>query len=287
MFQCIKCNKEFKTKQNLKNHLNKKIPCDRKLECNRCKKIFDTNQHLKQHLNRKTSCQVIELQQENALLKKDNEILTLKLENIELKYNNQLINTINSNNNNNTINSNNNIVINNFGNENLEHITKKLLEKEILKIANKSWDECFQKQLEYENIKYKMIDIKLIDIHILLTKLIYFSKKENDTIKKESNRYYIHDNEWKEISFDDLNLKILNKHQQVLVELKSSKLLTDNKFIKVIENYFGSDEEYNLKIQAGKIEFILPKRKFEIISKLLDHELENKNLDINHNNFIL
>ena len=42
MFQCIKCNKKFKTNQILNNHLNRKIPCDRKLECNRCKKEFKT-----------------------------------------------------------------------------------------------------------------------------------------------------------------------------------------------------------------------------------------------------
>lgn len=80
MFACIKCKKEFKSKQELKRHLNRKIPCDRKLQCKRCKKEFKTKQHLNQHINRKTNCEIIELKQENQLLKKDIEILTLKLE---------------------------------------------------------------------------------------------------------------------------------------------------------------------------------------------------------------
>lgn len=200
------------------------------------------------------------------------------------------LNNINSNNNNNNINSNNNnktIIINNFGNENIEHITKKLLEKEIIKIANKNWDNCFRKQLEYKDINYNMLNIKLIDIHLLLTKLIYFSKKENHTLKKEFDKYYIKYNDWTEIELELLNLKVLSKQQEVLVKLKNSKLINNHSFIKIIENYFGGDYDNKLKIETGKIEFILSSKKYEMLTKLLNHELQNHDLEINHNEMIV
>ena len=130
--QCIKCNKIFNSNRDLQRHLDRKIKCDRVLECDNCKKKFKTIQNLNKHLNNKKKCEKLDPEIENVILKLEKEVLELKIENIELKQinniNNGTINsTINNNINNGTINN-----INIFGNESLDHITRQILEKEIL-----------------------------------------------------------------------------------------------------------------------------------------------------------
>lgn len=56
---CPKCNKEFKSERNLRVHLVKKIPCDRKLQCVKCNKIFANKNSYNKHLQRKTPCEFI------------------------------------------------------------------------------------------------------------------------------------------------------------------------------------------------------------------------------------
>ena len=56
---CLKCNKEFKSERNLRLHLVKKIPCDRKLQCMKCNKIFANKNSYNKHLQRKTPCEFI------------------------------------------------------------------------------------------------------------------------------------------------------------------------------------------------------------------------------------
>jgi C2H2 type zinc finger protein len=52
MNKCNKCNKEFKTKQYLTNHLNRKISCIKDIiKCNNCLREFNTNQILNRHNN--------------------------------------------------------------------------------------------------------------------------------------------------------------------------------------------------------------------------------------------
>ena len=53
---CDKCDKIFKRNIDLNRHMNRKIPCDRKLECNRCFKIFDHKHHLLSHINKINKC---------------------------------------------------------------------------------------------------------------------------------------------------------------------------------------------------------------------------------------
>lgn len=53
---CPKCNKTLKNEKNLRQHLNKKIPCDRKLVCPICNKIFTCVRNYKNHTNRKNPC---------------------------------------------------------------------------------------------------------------------------------------------------------------------------------------------------------------------------------------
>jgi len=58
--ECLKCNKEFPDKYKLKQHHNKKIPCDRVLKCDVCNKICNTKQNLMRHVNKKKKCKKIE-----------------------------------------------------------------------------------------------------------------------------------------------------------------------------------------------------------------------------------
>ena len=54
----------------------------------------------------------------------------------------------------------NNININIFGNEDLTHITKKLLKEEILKIAEREYNECINKLMEIDGQRYNKDYIK-------------------------------------------------------------------------------------------------------------------------------
>ena len=281
--QCIKCNKIFNSNRDLQRHLDRKIKCDHVLECDNCKKKFKTKQNLNKHLNNKKKCEKLDPEIENVILKLEKEVLELKIENIELKQinniNNGTINsTINNNINNGTINN-----INIFGNESLDHITQQILEKEILKIAERKYDECYKKIMQFQGLKYPTTYIKMIDVHLLLTKLIYFTKKKNRTMKKENNKYYItNEDGWNEVDLDHIHIRTLTKHQEVLVQFES--LILENQiFRKTIENYFGHDDEFKLKIEVGRIEFILSRDRFNLLNNTLDYELENiDNLEINH-----
>lgn len=277
--QCIKCNKIFNSNRDLQRHLDRKIKCDRVLECDNCKKKFKTKQNLNKHLNNKKKCEKLDPEIENVILKLEKEVLVLEKEVLQLKQINNINNgTINNNINNGTINN-----INIFGNESLDHITQQILEKEILKIAERKYDECYKKIMQFQGIKYPTTYIKMIDVHLLLTKLIYFTKKKNRTMKKENNKYYItNEDGWNEVDLEHIHIKTLTKHQEVLVQFES--LILENQiFRKTIENYFGHDDEFKLKIEVGRIEFILSRDRFNLLNKTLDYELENiDNLEINH-----
>jgi Meiotically Up-regulated Gene 113 (MUG113) protein/C2H2 type zinc finger protein len=56
IFKCDKCDKEFKFKSKINEHLNRKISCNRIIECQYCKKEFKTLHLLKQHTNKKNKC---------------------------------------------------------------------------------------------------------------------------------------------------------------------------------------------------------------------------------------
>jgi uncharacterized C2H2 Zn-finger protein len=82
---CLKCNKEFKTKQTLQRHLDRKNPCDLVHKCNRCDKIFDKKSNLITHLNRKTPCKLPEevLEKKREAKEHADKILLLKEEKIK------------------------------------------------------------------------------------------------------------------------------------------------------------------------------------------------------------
>ena len=256
--ECLKCNKIFSTIQNLTKHLNRKIKCDNKIECKDCKKEFKTNQNLNKHINNKKSCKYLELEQRI-------EILELKLENANLR-NAQTINNI--------VNNNTNINIF-FGDEDLKHITKKILEKEIMKIVNDELNITEDRLLKYKELGVgKIIRSDLLHLYSTLTKLIYFNTK-NKTIKKEEDKYYIKMEDWEEIELEKLNSKVLQKQQKALTELKTSTLINgdDRRFAKLIENYFYT--EYGNEIKTCCIdELDLSETKKKVLSKLLNYELE-------------
>ncbi len=238
--QCVNCNKEFKTKQELTRHINRKIKCDNKIECNNCKMIFKTKFNLERHKTNKKGCKTKELEDRIEILELKNKILEMQIKN-------------GTNINNGTINNNTtNININIFGNEDLTHITKKILKEEILKIAEREYKECINKLMEIDGQRYNKDYIKDMDLHLLLTKLIYFTKNKNETIKKENEKYYINNEEgWKDVELEDLNIFTLNKHQEVLVQCKD--LILENKiFRRVVEKYFIDDEQ-NIIIEANGV----------------------------------
>lgn len=257
--ECLKCNKVFSTIQNLNKHLNKKIKCDNKIECKKCKKEFKTNQKLQQHNNNKKSCKIIELEQRI-------EILELKLEIANLR-NTQTIN-------NNTVNNN---ITNNyyFGDEDLKHITKKILETEIMKIVNEEINITEERLLKYKELGVgKIIRCDLLNLYSTLIKLIYFTKSPC-TMKKEDNKYYIKMEDWEEIELEKLNTRVLQRQQKALTELQSSTLITgeDRRFAKLIENYFYTEIGNEIKTCCID-ELDLSDTKKKVLSKLLNYELE-------------
>ena len=53
---CKKCQKSFTSQRYLKQHQNKKIPCDKIHRCNKCDNVFNTAYILRKHMERKTPC---------------------------------------------------------------------------------------------------------------------------------------------------------------------------------------------------------------------------------------
>lgn len=129
---CNICKKEFKKKNNLEYHLNKKFPCksnegsniilceeknipDNNLECNICSKFFSSKSNLNKHMR---SC------------KKKYNVYNSSIEKNIKKYINECIGgskniVINNTTINNTING--NVIINNYGCEKLDYIDKNFL----------------------------------------------------------------------------------------------------------------------------------------------------------------
>ena len=59
-YVCKKCKYKFANQGNLTKHLNRTVPCDKKVEykCKKCQSIFTRECDLKRHKDRKTSCVV-------------------------------------------------------------------------------------------------------------------------------------------------------------------------------------------------------------------------------------
>jgi len=241
-FKCEKCEKEFKLKQSYQRHLNKKIPCNRIIKCDNCNKIFKTLYILNNHLNRKNKCIKVDLEKEIVELKHKNEILELKLENAILKNNSVVNNTTN----------NNTFILNNFGNENLEFITKKFLTNSLKNIMNNTLPLNITNgtQLKAKDLNYYGADIKDIDIFRLFIKLIFKNNDypENETIKYEDETdefYYYSDNEWYIVDKESKNILIERITKKIQTLLLDKKPFKDNEDLKKLQLYLG--EEYDIK----------------------------------------
>jgi len=284
-FYCIKCNKNFKTKQQLNNHINRKNPCNKILKCNRCYKEFKKNHHLTNHINRKFPCDKIELEQENRELKLKVENLELKLENQSLKLNNNSM--INSN-----INSNNTIIINNFGEEDISKIKKKLLSEEIQKLLNNTLPLQIKNNtdLKVEDLKYKGIDVLSIDMFRFFIKLIFNNDNfpENKTIKyneEEDTFYYYYNNEWSIIDNDSKEILIERITKKIQKLLLDKKPISNQSDLKKLDIYLG--EDYDIKI--NKIDdkdyallYNSSNRTKQMYNKVLRIEYKYKNVFNNH-----
>lgn len=93
-FTCENCNKIFSTKQNLENHLNRKIKCspettqrleNKKFECQYCQSKFTQKQNLKRHLLN-GFCKGL-INYVNITLKKDLELEDNKKKILEIENN--------------------------------------------------------------------------------------------------------------------------------------------------------------------------------------------------------
>lgn len=176
-FECNKCDKLFKTKQNLQLHISKKIPCDRELKCERCFYTTTTKFNLDRHLNKKNKCKVINLEAENEILKLKLQLSELKNEKLQINSNN----TINITNNNNIT---NNITLNNFGNESGKFFTKKnIIEMISTELDNHKimWNDPILKNQKYllkdnkNEYKYSLTTIPVIFSSLIFSFLICIS----------------------------------------------------------------------------------------------------------------
>jgi len=292
MFICTKCNNNFTTKQNLNKHINKKIPCDRIIKCDNCLIVFKTKQILNKHQNRKNKCKKVDLQVKNKELTYENTILKLELENQKLK-NSQIINNNITNNNNS---NNNTFILNNFGNENLEFITKKFLTDSLKNIINTSLPLTIENktQLKVDKLSYYGSDINDINIFRLFIKLIFRNEDypENKTIKYDDETdsfYYYSNDEWIIVDEESKNIlvdRIFKKIQQLLLDKQPLK---DDRDLKKLEIYLG--EEYNIKINKinEKDYALLQNSKFykKFYKNVLSIEYKDKTKLDNHENNII
>jgi uncharacterized C2H2 Zn-finger protein len=137
---CVKCDKLFTRKYDLSRHLNRKTSCIKiKPTCNTCMKTFRTKHDLTRHEKNKKKCKSAEKDSVEYLKYK---IGLMKLEQALVKSSNISKTIVNGNITNTIVNGNitnmvNNGIINNgtiniinpFGNENTEYVTKAKLSK--------------------------------------------------------------------------------------------------------------------------------------------------------------
>jgi C2H2 type zinc finger protein len=247
MNKCEKCNKEFKRKEHLINHLNRKISCIKEIiKCNNCLKIFKTKQHLENHNNRKNKCKKIDLERENLELR--NRILELEnlnLRNSIIPASTPIINNIM----NNTL-INNKIQINNFGEEKIKKIKKEELEElnDILFRTGFPEGIKIDTKLRIDDLDYTGGYIKKIDIFKYFIELIYKNEliPENTTIKYDNNNkkiYYYKNKEWHKLESEKMNdiLKVIVENiGRVIIKYK---IIRNEDMIWYLTEYIGDDYE--------------------------------------------
>ena len=172
VFNCKKCNKEYKQKKYLLNHEEKCIGINI-LTCPKCMKTFSSSGNKCNHIKR-NNC-------------KAKSIIHAVKPDIIINGNN---NTINNNNITNNINNNitNNTIINNYGFERTDYITF----DDMIKIIRLGFNTTIPKYIELKHFNKDF--------------------PENHNIKYEKNNdcYVKKNGEWKIINIDNLSKKLLN-----------------------------------------------------------------------------
>lgn len=304
-FECNKCDKLFKTKQNLQSHISKKIPCDRDLKCERCFYTTTTKFNLDRHLNKKNKCKVINLEAENEILKLKLQLSELKNENLQINSNN----TINIINNNIT----NNITLNNFGNESGKFFTKKnIIEMISTELDNYKimWNDPILKNQKYllkdnkNEYKYSLTTIPDLNIALFFISNLYNNPNypedltikyniidDNFEIYKDNNWVIISDLDVINISFDTIrNIikreKVLDK--QFFKQTTKNGLKLDHDNIRIYVGEFDkNNEKYITPINELKIVNITERYCLKLIVSLLKNTLLNQKIDHNDNILII
>ena len=268
-YKCNNCNNIFVSKQSLEKHINKKIKCDTVTDykCNKCNKYFKQKKNLLQH-QEKDSCIQIEvitietpsmtndmrniltcdctIDEKAELIKTLNDNLDIvRIKNIininiplETKISlfvnaKKTVTTINNTNSNN-ITNNNHILINNFGNENVDYITNKALTRLI-------------KNNYSEELLLKISDE------------IYLNEKhpENQTIKIDNlnNKFckVKEKNKWITTTKDAALKKIFDRVFEIVINCidETKDVITEEK-INIINGYIEKDFEDEIIVEAVK-----------------------------------
>ena len=211
-------------------------------ECHECNKIFKTNKILKQHI--KCYCKIKQEQnKQNKLLKNENE--TLKKQNQENKnekdffqkqikeMKNQIEILLEKVGNNIII---NNIQLNNYGNENVKHITSKIL-KQLIETPSKSIPKLI-KQIHFnedfpENKNVRITNRKLPYAEVFKDNKWELRNKSEVVNNMFMTKSKILDDEFKEIK-DTLPNKI-NSRYDTFSHDKMWDSYTRNKVLKNVE----------------------------------------------------
>ena len=204
VFFCKKCNKKYNSKRYLTNHELKCKGVD-ELTCPRCMISFSNRHHKSRHIkaNKCKARSIIHAREPNP-------------QNIIHNQNIQTQNNIQNIHNNI---QNNNLIINNFGNERLDHITKE--------------DVC-KMLLSGINTVPKYIEKKHFDKG--------FPENNNIIYTKHNKCKVLENNCWKEKDIDLLSSKLIKDNTKVMLlycddnEIKSSEEIQDQEIYEHIKN---------------------------------------------------
>jgi uncharacterized C2H2 Zn-finger protein len=268
-YKCNNCNNIFVSKQSLEKHINKKIKCDivTDYKCNKCNKYFKQKKNLLQHQEKDLCASTQNISNNEPSINNDmRNILTCECtidekaeliktlnDNLDIVRIKNIINinipletkislfvnakktvtTINNTNSNN-ITNNNHILINNFGNENVDYITNKALTRLI-------------KNNYSEELLLKISDE------------IYLNEKhpENQTIKIDNlnNKFckVKEKNKWITTTKDAALKKIFDRVFEIVINCidDTNDVITEEK-INIINGYIEKDFEDEIIVEAVK-----------------------------------
>lgn len=196
---CNKCHKIYKIKKSFENHFSKCRGID-ELTCSKCMISFTCRQHKSRHI-KANNC-------------KARSVIYAREPNPQNIIETQIINNIQNQNN-----IQNNIVINNFGNERLDHITK----EELLKIL-RAGIHTIPKYIERKHFDKE------------------FPENNNILYTKENKCKVLENNNWKEKDISVLSSKLIKENANVLLlycddnEIKLSEELKDDDVFNNIKN---------------------------------------------------